>query len=158
MTEGLAGVSSTQVQQIIDLLTSKTNTKLQGICDNNLLWIVDTGASNHVTNDLSILMNVRTIQNCPVGLPDGQFTNSNQIGSVELNGGLILDNVLFVPTLNCNLISVTQLSDESNCVIQFTNKICVIQDRLTRKMISLGERTDGLYFFSWNSVGQGVCG
>lgn len=42
---------------------------------------------------------------------------------------------------------MTQLSDESNCIMQFTNKLCVIQDRTTRKVIGLGERQDGLYYF-----------
>ncbi|XP_021730752.1 uncharacterized protein LOC110697676 [Chenopodium quinoa] len=53
-----------------------------------VLWIVDTGASNHVTNDISLMRNVKTIQNCPVGLPDGQTVNVNQLGSVTLDGGL----------------------------------------------------------------------
>ncbi|XP_056682916.1 uncharacterized protein [Spinacia oleracea] len=108
---------------------------------------MNAGASNHCTSDLSLLMNIQTIPDCPVGLPDGQTAYTNQSGSVKLEGGLVLDNVLFVPRLNCNLISVTQLSDESNCVVQFTNKICVMQDRSTRTMIGLGVRKDGLYFF-----------
>lgn len=140
-TQGLVGISSDQAQQIIDILKPR----LEG--NTSVLWIVDTGASNHVTNDISHMRNVKTIQNCPVGLPDGQTVNANQLGSVTLDGGLVIDNVLFVPNLNCNLISVTQLSDELQCTIQFTNKICVIQDQSTRTVIGVGERQDGLYFF-----------
>lgn len=93
------------------------------------------------------MRNIRTIQNCLVGLPDGQTVDANQLGSVTLEGGLVIDNVLFVAYLNCNLISVTQLSDESRCTIQFTNKICVLQDQSTRTVIGVVERHDGLYFF-----------
>ena len=57
----------------------------------------------------------------------------------------MLDKVLFVPHLNCNLISVTQLSDESRCTLQFANKLCVIQDHLKRTVIGVGERCSGLY-------------
>ena len=100
-----------------------------------------------MTCDLSLLRNMRKVKHCPVGLPDGNTAEANQEGSVVLPGGLKLDNVLYVPQLTCNLISVTQLIDESNCVVQFTNNICVIQDQPTRKVIGAGERLDGLYFF-----------
>lgn len=60
---------------------------------------------------------------------------------------LKLSNVLYVPKLSCNLISVTQLIDETNCVVQFSNSLCVMQDRTSRMLIGLGERIDGLYYF-----------
>ncbi|KAA8515038.1 hypothetical protein F0562_018176 [Nyssa sinensis] len=67
-------------------------------------------------------------------------------GTVFLGGVLILRHVLFVPNLKCNLISVSQLLDDSDLVIQITNKICAIQDRNSRKLIGAGERREGLYF------------
>lgn len=108
-----------------------------------------------MTYDLSILRNVRKVKLYPVGLPDENTTEANQEGSVVLLGGLELSNVLYVPQLTCNLISVTQLIDESNCVAQFTNNVCVIQDQPTRKVIGAGERLDGLYFFPWCSSSEG---
>ncbi|XP_026397593.1 uncharacterized protein LOC113292991 [Papaver somniferum] len=89
----------------------------------------------------------KEIKNCSVGLLDGKTANSDKIGTIILPGGLRLENVLYVPQLNCNLISVTQMTDESICVVQFTNKLCVIQDLWTRKVIRVGVRQDGLYFF-----------
>lgn len=142
---GLTGVSSDQVQQIIELLNKQSSSKLQGKAD--VHWIIDTGANNHVTSELLLLRNIKTIANNPILLPDGQIVNANQMGSLTLEGGLFIDNVLYVPQINCNLISVTQLCDESNCYVQFTDKMCVIQDHLTRTVIGVGERQDGLYFF-----------
>ena len=141
---GLAVLTSIQVQQLLDYLTS---IKSKFHDKNDLGWIIDTGASNHVTCDLSLLTNVTNVSHCPVGLPDGKNANASKIGSVILQGGLKIDNVLYVPQLNCNLISVTQLSDESNCIMQFTNKLCVIQDLTTRNVIGAGERVNGLYYF-----------
>ena len=46
-----------------------------------------------------------------------------------LDGGLKLTNVLYMPKLNCNLISVSQMMDELKCVVQFTDKLCVVYDR-----------------------------
>ena len=57
-----------------------------------------------------------------------------------------LHNVLFVPKLKCNLISVSLLLRYSGLVIQLTDKFCVIQDRSTRKVIGVGEQREGLYF------------
>ena len=64
-----------------------------------------------------------------------------------LDGGLRLENVLHVPKLNCNLISISQMIDETNCVIQFTDKLCVMQDRTSRMLIGADDRKDRLYLY-----------
>ncbi|KAH0639303.1 hypothetical protein KY290_036572 [Solanum tuberosum] len=60
------------------------------------------------------------------GLPDGQHTIATKDGSVKLSKNLKLGNVLFVPRLKCNLIYVSQLIDEVDCIVQFTKKLCII--------------------------------
>lgn len=70
------------------------------------MLIIDTGASNYVTYDSLILTNKRKVKHSPVGLLDGKFVNANQVGIVTLPRGLQLENVLYVPPLTCNLISV----------------------------------------------------
>ncbi|KAJ1440404.1 hypothetical protein SESBI_01976 [Sesbania bispinosa] len=142
----ISGITLAQWQQLLDTLNvPKTKDRLHG--KNDIPWIIDTGASHHVTGNLSSLINVKKITNIPVGLSDGKDATTTKEGSVILDGGLQLDNVLFVPQLTCNLISVSQLIDASNCIVQFTNALCVIQDRKTRTLIGEGERIDGLYFF-----------
>lgn len=81
---GIAGVSSEQVQRIMEVL-SKPKIKWHG--NVNLSWIVDTDASNHVTGNISLMRNITTSENCPVMLPDAQTASSNQYGSVILEGG-----------------------------------------------------------------------
>ena len=46
-------------------------------------------------------------------------------GSVTLNPKLILNEVLYVPTLDCNLILVAQLLNELYCMVTFTKRLCV---------------------------------
>ena len=89
-------------------------------------WIIDTGASNHVTGNESYLFDVHNIAACPVGLPDGQKIIATKEGSVRLLEGLYLKNALYVPKLHCNLISVTQLIDDMHCLVQFDSNTCVI--------------------------------
>ena len=38
-------------------------------------------------------------------------------GSVQLNSKLVLRDVLYVPSLDCNLISIYQLLDEICCMV-----------------------------------------
>ena len=101
-------------------------------------WIIDTGAYHHMTGSLKLLCNVKTVITCPVGLPDGKEVMAEKKGNIVLDGRLKLTNVLYVPSLNCNLISVSQLIEESDCIIQFTDKFCVIQDRTSRMLIGAG--------------------
>jgi len=42
---------------------------------------------------------------------------------------------------------VSQLTDDTNCIIQITNYLCVIHDRTLRTLIGVGEQRDGLYYF-----------
>lgn len=95
----------------------KTKEKLHGKT-NNVEWIFDTGATHHVTGTLAAMTNVKTIKMCPVGLPDCEVNEATCEGSVVLDGGLRLDHVLYVPQLNCNLISVLKLIDDSDCIVQ----------------------------------------
>ncbi|XP_021713765.1 uncharacterized protein LOC110681914 [Chenopodium quinoa] len=148
-TTSLPGMTAAQWQQFLDMVG---NAKV--ISDERLIgesletsWIIDTGASNHVTCNLKFLSNVVEITSCPIGLPDGKKAHSTKQGQVRLAHGLTLQNVLYVPQLNCNLISITQLTDDTKCVVQFTNNLCVIQDPNRRTLIGAGERRDGLYYF-----------
>jgi len=75
---------------------------------------------------LSMLKEVQEIEAILVGLPNGAETLAIKKGAVQLNLKLILNNVLFVPGLNCNLISIAQLIDGNICEVTFTKKFCVI--------------------------------
>jgi len=61
-----------------------------------------------------------------VGLPDGSKALASKVGTVKLGPKLVLKDVLFVPKLTCNLISIFQLNKESNSTVTFTDSFCVI--------------------------------
>ncbi|GAA0150973.1 hypothetical protein LIER_09793 [Lithospermum erythrorhizon] len=66
---------------------------------------------------------------------------------VSLVGGLTLFRILFVPNLNCNLLSVSQLIDDVKCHVYFTDSLCAIQDQRSGNLIGAGEQHEGLYYF-----------
>ncbi|GAA0163207.1 hypothetical protein LIER_39554 [Lithospermum erythrorhizon] len=142
-------MSSDQWQQVIGMFSKAVSTshdeRLMGK-SLNCEWIIDTGAFNHVTGNIRLLSNVSTMPACPIGLPDGKQTTSTQFGIVRLKCGLILNKVFFVPDFDCNLLSVSYLSDDLNCVLQFTNTLLVVQDSTSRTLIGVGEQRGGLYY------------
>ena len=92
-------------------------------------------------------MDVTLIPPCPVSLPNGAQAFATKEGRVCLSDKLILEHVLFVPELTCNLISVSKLIDDSNCYVRFNSTLCAIQDQLSGSLFGGGERFDGLYYF-----------
>ncbi|XP_074305376.1 uncharacterized protein LOC141640496 [Silene latifolia] len=109
-------------------------------------WLLDTGCSYHVTGNFALLTNVQNIPSKVVGLPDGSTVSASKLGRVVLTRNLCLDSVLFVPQLQCNLISASQLCDALNCEFITNATTCIIQDQGTKAMIGMVERHDGLYY------------
>ena len=64
---------------------------------NSSSWIVDSGATHHVSHDKSIFESLTDSLNKPVTLPTGQNINIRGIGLIRLNEYLLLTNVLFIP-------------------------------------------------------------
>ncbi|CAH9126550.1 unnamed protein product [Cuscuta epithymum] len=147
-SNGLANLTSEQVQALLNLINADTRS-----CDrmsdkySSLNWIIDTGASHHVTGDVTCLTNPVKIPACPVGLPYGRNVAAVLSGQVLLSKELMLDHVLYVPGLNCHLISISQLTDQSACLVTFTHNFCAIQDLRSRNLIGVGERRDALFYF-----------
>lgn len=67
---------------------------------------MDTGATHHVTGKFSLLCDAHKIKGCPVGLLDDSFAEVTHEGDVILPGNLKLYTIIFVPNLDCNLISI----------------------------------------------------
>lgn len=55
-------------------------------------------------------------------------------------------NVLYVPSLNCTLISVSKIVKQTKCVALFIDTLCVLQDRFSKTLIGSGEVRDGVYY------------
>ncbi|KAL5725704.1 hypothetical protein ACHQM5_008820 [Ranunculus cassubicifolius] len=58
----------------------------------SLSWIIDSGASHHVTSNRSCLSDAQHIQDWPVGLPNGEKVIATMIGRVVLSRDLSLEN------------------------------------------------------------------
>ena len=59
---------------------------------------------------------------------------------------LTLDIVLVVPSLEYNLLFVSQITSTLACTVTFWPTFCVFQDILTRKILGYGVRRGKLYY------------
>jgi len=112
--DGVSGFSDSQWKAIKNLLNAgKVNEseKLTGTSSLNL-WIMNTGASHHLTGQLDILTDVKDIQPVGVILADGRQRLSVKEGSVRLGPNLILHSFYYVENFQTNLISLGQLMEE----------------------------------------------
>ncbi|GJY26193.1 cysteine-rich receptor-like protein kinase 8 [Tanacetum coccineum] len=115
---------------------------------NNALfyWILDTGATNHMTPYCRDMINAKILEILPkITLPNGDSSEITQIGQVKLQNGIVLKDILCVPTFKFSLLPVPKLTKGNNCVAIFYPNLCVIQDLRTRKVHGLGRKIGGLY-------------
>ncbi|KAI5411829.1 hypothetical protein KIW84_056775 [Lathyrus oleraceus] len=118
-------------------------------------WIVDSGASDHMIGEYTIFfLYGPCASNQKIKIADGSFSAIAGKGSVVLSPMLTLKNVLDVPNLSCNLISVSKLAQDINCQTNFFRSHCVFQDLNSGKMISSAKESGGLYYLDIGSASQ----
>ena len=115
-------------------------------------WIVDSGASRHMTFESSVLHDYKDLEAPePVGLGDGRTVSAVGIGKVKVitqlhNGERVvcwMTDVLYVPKLTNNLFSVNAATAKGNTV-SFRHKDCCIRNK-NRKVIGTGSSLGKLY-------------
>jgi len=91
-------------------------------------WIIDSGASDHITPDLGILTFVQKLS-IPgfITMPNGKHSRIEHIGSVQLSPTLLLTDVLHVPDFQFNLLSVHKLCKQVAGKVIFTPTDCTLQ-------------------------------
>ena len=116
--------------------------------------MLDSGASSHMAGDVSLLNKVEKIPHVAIGLSNGTYTMARGQGLVALEQAVELKNVLYVPRLNCNLVSISKLCKQLNCSVTYFDDICVIQDRTLRTLIGAGEQKKGVYYYKKSKPNQ----
>ena len=76
--------------------------------------------------DLKAMQGTDKIPSISVGLPNKTYVLASQEGTVLLGKRIKLSNVLYVPSLKWNLISIVKLSKELNYSVTFFDDFCVL--------------------------------
>lgn len=67
-----------------------------------------------------------------ITIPNGSKVHVKCIGTILLNNGVALHDVLYVPDFHFNLISISKLCKDLSCIVSFTPSACFVQDKLTQ--------------------------
>ncbi|KAH9682999.1 retrovirus-related pol polyprotein from transposon RE1 [Citrus sinensis] len=110
---------------------------MDGASDTN--WYLDSGVTHHLTNDMNNMHSAEPfagISKLVVGNGAGlSITHLGHATLKMLDGNtnapftLNLTNILLVPQITKNLISISQLTKDNNVIVEFTDKSCFVKDK-----------------------------
>ena len=105
-----------------------------------------------MTNSSKVFSNyIPCTGNQKIKIVDGTLVTVAGSGDVFLTSSLTSRNVLHVPKLSVNLLSIPQTTKDLNCSVNFTQSECSFQDLLTRKVIRHAREEGGLFFLEVDS-------
>ena len=90
----------------------------------NDVWILDTGATDHIVHSLSLFTHITSSISTFVQLPNGEKVTVTHIGTIQVTSTLKLENVLCVPSFTFNLISISQLTKTLSCCLVILSNLC----------------------------------
>lgn len=111
------------------------------------VWILDSGATHHITCSLEYFEICHRTQGISVKLPNGETVCVTHIGQIRLNKNVVLQNVLYIPSFAFNIISVSRLTKQSGYKIVKEVDYCTVQGPLGT-MVGFAREQDGLYLIN----------
>nr|KYP43794.1 hypothetical protein KK1_034774 [Cajanus cajan] len=111
------------------------------------IWIIDSSATDHMTPHSPYFSSYTTSSsNQHITIANGSHTPVIGCGNIQLQSSLLLKNVLHVPQLSNNLLSIHKITQDLNCAVTFFHSHCVFQDLATGRTIGIAKEQDGLYY------------
>lgn len=88
-------------------------------------WIIDTGATDHISCDLTLFIALKSMVKSFISLLNRQRVG---VGTIHLHQSLVLYNILFVLEFSFNMISISKLIASGQICAIFIANQCLIQD------------------------------
>ncbi|PKU77483.1 Retrovirus-related Pol polyprotein from transposon TNT 1-94 [Dendrobium catenatum] len=115
----------------------------------NADWFLDSGATEHLTANPTQLQNIQPYN----GNSQVQVGNGQQLSIAHTGQGLLptpsrklqLSNILHVPHLSHNLLSIHKLTNDNSCFVLLDANGFAIKDSRTNKLLLHGPHHHGLY-------------
>ncbi|XP_048481491.1 uncharacterized protein LOC105390889 [Plutella xylostella] len=111
----------------------------------NGCWYIDSGAAMHMTNNNEWMYNTGPSTVPSIRVADNKTLTVKCCGNVDLNvndGVVQLKNVLYVPDLSVNLLSVRQMT-QNNCHVEFEKDCCKVYQN--KKLVLTGHAQNNLF-------------
>ena len=90
-------------------------------------WILDSGATDHVTTFPHLFSLCKKINPIIVRLPNAHTVTVTHARKVQFSQLLYQEDVLYIPSFQFNLISISKLVFSLSCKLTFMNDKCFIQ-------------------------------
>eukprot|EP00253_Pinus_taeda_P009124 PITA_09124 len=137
--------------------TSQKNPHSHKASNEDDIWYVDSGASSHMTGNKEFFDSIEEIINGSkiyLGDDNGYQIKGHGVISVKLPNGKIshLSNVLYVPGIKKNLVSVSMMADQ-DMHVEFFKTHCVIKD-CRNEIVATGMRVGSLYRLDAKSISK----
>ncbi|GJY58673.1 zinc finger, CCHC-type containing LTR copia-type gag-polypeptide, partial [Tanacetum coccineum] len=109
-------------------------------------WFVDSEASSHMTSTTSNLDSASTyVGNEFIIFANGQTDPISHVRKTNITPHIVLQDVLVVPHITKNLLSISKLTHDSKVDVLFSDDMFLIQNRLTKETLARGHRKNRLY-------------
>ncbi|GJW06274.1 retrovirus-related pol polyprotein from transposon TNT 1-94 [Tanacetum coccineum] len=109
-------------------------------------WYVDSGATAHMTSSPdNVSHSAPHSGNMRVFFGNGDALPVSHIGQSMVSNKILLRDVLVIPKLTKNLLSISKLTMDHPVDVLFSQPFFNIQDRETKQVIAQGLCEDGLY-------------
>jgi histone deacetylase 1/2 len=122
---------------------------------NDVNWYVDTGATDHVTNDMERLTTKeRYAGGDQIHVANGAGLSITHVGHSSIAGSvrpLYLNKILYAPKINKHLISVRKLAADNDAFVEFHPKYFCVKDQTTKNILLTGKCRNGLYVLPSNN-------
>jgi GAG-pre-integrase domain/gag-polypeptide of LTR copia-type len=117
-------------------------------------WVIDSGATDHMTYENSEFREIRKPHKIGIINANGDMYPAIGTGDIRISPKFIINNVLLVPSLSTKLMSISQLTEDLNCVANLYPNHCTFQDIHSGEMIGRGTKRNGLYYLDELKTGK----
>ncbi|KAF3618865.1 hypothetical protein FXO38_03144 [Capsicum annuum] len=112
-------------------------------------WYPNSGATHYLTNDMqNMAVRGEYMGNDQIHIGNGTGLTISHFGNAILptiSRPLHLSNVLLVPKITKNLLSVANFTSDNDVIFEFHPRFCLMKDRATGKVPLRGTLEHGLY-------------
>ncbi|KAA0052230.1 reverse transcriptase [Cucumis melo var. makuwa] len=120
-------------------------------------WILDSGATDHLTGFSEHFVSYTPCAgNEKIRIADGSLAPIAGKGQIVLFDGFSLKNVLHVPSLSYNLLSISKITHELHCKATFLPESVCFQDLNSGRTIGTARHSGGLYILNDDTSGSSI--
>ncbi|KAK9133356.1 hypothetical protein Scep_012884 [Stephania cephalantha] len=116
--------------------------------DSNKSWLIDSGCTNHMCHDKNLFRDLKPIEVKKVRIGNGGHILAKGKGTVAIttsSGTKLISDVLYIPDIDQNLLSVGQLI-EKGYKVSFEDLHCAIFDAIGHEILKVKMRGKSFSF------------